>query len=79
MRKWTKSAGVLFAAAAAALPTGAFAQNRDGDPFAPGSNGGAATQPAENNQGQSVTDAQVNVSVNGRVVLVAMPKREEGA
>ncbi|HZN68500.1 MAG TPA: secretin and TonB N-terminal domain-containing protein [Tepidisphaeraceae bacterium] len=69
MRKWTKSAGVLFAAAAAALPTGAFAQNRDGDPFAPGANGGAATQPAENNQGQSVTDAQVNVSEEGTVEI----------
>ena len=74
MRKWTKTAGLLFVAASAALGNqGVLAQAAQGtaaganDPFA---NGSAATsQPTEGAAGQSVTDAQVNVSEEGTVEI----------
>jgi type IV pilus assembly protein PilQ len=70
MRKWTKTAGLLFVAASAVFPNGAtLAQSATeatpadaNDPFAT-----ATTQPTD--QGQSVTDAQVNVTEEGTVEI----------
>lgn len=72
MRKWTKTAGLLFAAASAVLPCGAaLAQSADpaapadaNDPFATA----PTSQPADTN-GQSVSDAQVNVTEEGTVEI----------
>src|SRR5436190_9659492 len=75
MRKWTKTAGLLFVAASAALGNqGVLAQAAQGTPAAgandPFANGSAATsQPSEGAAGQSVTDAQVNVSEEGTVEI----------
>jgi type IV pilus assembly protein PilQ len=76
MRKWTKTAGLLFAAASAVLPSGVLAQNAEtpapttapagesNDPFA----AAPTSQPADTD-GQSVTDAQVNVTEEGTVEI----------
>jgi type IV pilus assembly protein PilQ len=76
MRKWTKTAGLLFVAASAALGNqGVLAQAAQGTPAAAGANdpfaNGAAptSQPAGEATGQSVTDAQVNVSEEGTVEI----------
>ena len=79
MRKWTKTAGLLFVAASAVLPSGAaLAQSKapaapaapttapsdSNDPFATA----PASQPADSH-GQSVSDAQVNVTEEGTVEI----------
>jgi type IV pilus assembly protein PilQ len=75
MRKWTKTAGLLFVAASAVLPNGATlaqattaapttAPAEASDPFATA----PTSQPAETT-GQSVTDAQVNVTEEGTVEI----------
>ena len=79
MRKWTKTAGLLFVAASAVLPNGAaLAQSATpaapeapttapadaNDPFATA----PTSQPADT-QGQSVSDAQVNVTEEGTVEI----------
>ena len=76
MRNWTKTAGALFVAASAVLPNGAaLAQATTAapttapaaeasDPFATA----PTSQPAETN-GQSVSDAQVNVTEEGTVEI----------
>lgn len=79
MRKWTKTVGLLFAAASAVLPNGAaLAQSSipetaaapttapadSNDPFATA----PASQPADSH-GQSVSDAQVNVTDEGTVEI----------
>jgi type IV pilus assembly protein PilQ len=78
MRKWTKTAGLLFVAASAVLPNGAaLAQATNGattaapttapadsnDPFATA----PTSQPSD--KGQSVSDAQVNVTEEGTVEI----------
>ena len=79
MRKWTKTAGLLFVAASAVLPNGAaLAQAANGaanapttapaeanDPFATA----PTSQPAAESHGQSVSDAQVNVTEEGTVEI----------
>src|SRR5690349_5242178 len=85
MRKWTKSAGILFLAAAAVFPNGiVFADKADKnasvrllddatDPSAAPSTQ-PATQPSDKatvkqTAGQSVTASQVNVSDAGTVEI----------
>lgn len=82
MRNWTKSAGILFMAAAAVCPIWGIAHAHADtsaaqelkpaadDPFAPStqpSDAAPATQPAA--KGQSVTASQVNVSDAGTVEI----------
>lgn len=78
MRKWTKTAGLLFVAASAVLPNGAaLAQSATpaapatpattpdaNDPFAT-----APTSQPSDTAGQSVSDAQVNVTEEGTVEI----------
>jgi len=74
MSKWTKTAGLLFAAASAvfanqaALGQAAPAPAAN-DPFASGPTTAPASQPSEGTAGQSVSDAQVNVSEEGTVEI----------
>lgn len=77
MSKWTKTAGLLFVAASAAFNQAAYGQATPvpttdvpaaSDPFASGA--APTSQPAEETPtGQSVTDAQVNVSDEGTVEI----------
>ena len=79
MRKWTKTAGLLFVAASAVLPNGAaLAQSKTPATAAPAAaapadaNDPFATAPASqpsDSHGQSVTDAQVNVTEEGTVEI----------
>jgi len=81
MRKWTKTAGLLFVAASAVLPNGvALAQSATNTPAAPAAPTTAPSESADpfataptsqpaDSHGQSVSDAQVNVTEEGTVEI----------